>query len=159
MPLTPFIRGKMSPLSFQRFFFHAIRPWVTKSIECSKEGAPSNIHGRQVLLIGCLHDQFIHLSVHGQGNGLLRHETPELVANILQDTGRSVGNVRVITALGSGVSHRSSNWWGAQTHSFADEVGGWVVEESFQDGHQWILILSQETKSDFTGAPERPYVW
>lgn len=80
-----------------------------KSIECSKEGAPSNVHGRQILLIGCLHDQFIHLSINGQGDGLFRHETPELVANILQDTSRSVRNVRVITALGSGVSDRASN--------------------------------------------------
>ena len=43
------------------------------------------------------------------------------------------------------------------THPFANEVGGWIMQESFKNCHQCILILAQETEGDFAGSTERSY--
>jgi len=51
---------------------------------------PSDIHRRQIFLIGCLHDQLIHLTIHRQWNGLLGHKTPQFVPDILQNTGGGI---------------------------------------------------------------------
>jgi hypothetical protein len=60
---------------------------------------PSDIHGRQVLLVGRLHDQLIHLAVNRKWNRLLGHEAPKFIADVFQNAGGSVGHIYVSTAL------------------------------------------------------------
>lgn len=45
-----------------------------------------------------------------------------------------------------------------RTHSFPNEVGGWVMQKGFEDGHQGIFVLPQKTEGDLTSSSERPYI-
>lgn len=37
----------------------------------SEKRTPSDVHGGQIFLISCLHDQLIYLTIDGKWNGLL----------------------------------------------------------------------------------------
>lgn len=65
----------------------------------SEKCTPSDVHGRQVLLISGLHDQLIDLAIHRQCNGLFRHEPPKLVAHVFQDTSRRIRNIGMSASL------------------------------------------------------------
>lgn len=65
----------------------------------SEKSTPSDVHGCQVLLIRCLHDQLIDLTVHGKWDWLLGHKAPKLVTDIFQNTGGRVGDVCMLATL------------------------------------------------------------
>lgn len=68
-------------------------------VSSSEKRTPSDIHGRQVLLVSRLHDQLIHLAVNRKWNRLLGHEAPKFISDVFQNAGRSVGYIYVSTAL------------------------------------------------------------
>lgn len=45
---------------------------------------------------------------------------------------------------------------GEGTHSFPNEVCGWVMQESLKHGHQSVFVLTQETEGDLAGSSEGP---
>lgn len=46
---------------------------------------------------------------------------------------------------------------GERTHSFPNEVCGWVMQKSLKHGHQRVFVLTQETNGDLAGSPEGPF--
>ena len=67
-------------------------------------------------------------------------------------------------AWGSGWGKRAGEMgrgmWGVRsrarefTYFLADEVGGGVVEEGFEDGHESVFVLAEEAEGQFAGFAE-----
>jgi hypothetical protein len=65
----------------------------------SEKGTPSDVHRCKILLIGRLHDQLVHLTIHRKWNGLLGHKPPKFIPHIFQNTGGGVGDICMSAAL------------------------------------------------------------
>lgn len=43
------------------------------------------------------------------------------------------------------------------THSLPDKIGGWIMQESLENSHQGVLVLSQQAECNFTSPSEGTY--
>lgn len=125
----------------------------------SKKRAPSNIHRCEIPMICCLHNKFIHMTVHREWDRLPRKKTSEFVAHVFQNTSRRLRYTRMSAALDivhvsvhfSVFMRNPVNW---ESYLSGDKIGRWIMQEGFQYSHQSIFVLAQKTEADFACSPK-----
>lgn len=120
-----------------------------------KKRAPSNIHRCEIPMICCLHNKFVHMTVHREWDRFPRKKTPKFVAHIFQNTSRRLRYTRMSAALDIvhvSVSIRNLVNW--ESYLSGDKIGRWIMQEGFQYSHQSIFVLAQKTEADFACSPK-----